>query len=203
MGNINTIIFDLGGVLIDWNPRYVYRTIFDSEEKVEWFLQHICTMDWNEKQDEGYPIAKAVEEKIAEFPEWEKEISAYYDRWAEMLGGSIDESVDLFRKLKEETGLKFYALTNWSAELFPIALERYDFLHWFHGRVVSGEEKTRKPFADIYQRLLKRYNVNAGEALFIDDSVRNVKGAEAVGIKTIHFQNPQQLGNELNKYLLL
>lgn len=200
MIGIKAIIFDLGGVLIDWNPRYVYRTIFESEEKVEWFLQHICTMDWNEKQDEGYPIAKAVEEKVTQFPEWEKEIRAYYDRWTEMLGGPISESVDIFKKLKEEADLKFYALTNWSAELFPIALERYDFLHWFDGRVVSGEEKIRKPFPEIYQQLLQRYDVKPSEALFIDDSLRNVKGAEAVGIKSIHFQNPFQLENELTKY---
>ena len=198
MYNISTIIFDLGGVLIDWNPRYVYRTIFDTEEKIDWFLQHICTNDWNEKQDEGYPIIKAVEEKVAQFPEWEKEIRAYYDRWAEMLGGPINETVELFRQLKENSNLKFYALTNWSAELFPVALGRYDFLHWFDGRVVSGEEKTRKPFPGIYQRLLDRYDVKASDALFIDDSLRNVKGAEAVGIKSIHFKNPQQLQENLS-----
>ena len=197
MQPIDTIIFDLGGVLIDWNPRYIYRTIFDNEEKVEWFLKNICTHDWNEKQDEGYPIRKGTEELVARFPEWEKEIRAYYGRWEEMLGGPIQESVDIFKRLKENNELKLYALTNWSAELFPIAMQRYDFLQWFHGRVVSGEEKVRKPFPEIYQRLLQRYNVDPSKALFIDDSLRNIKAGETVGIKGIHFLSPKQLYDEL------
>ncbi len=197
MADINTIIFDLGGVLIDWNPRYVYRTIFDNEEKVEWFLKNICTHDWNERQDEGYSISKATEELVFKYPEWETEIRAYYGRWEEMLGGPIQESVDIFRKLKEKTDLKLYALTNWSSELFPIVLNRYDFLHWFDGRVVSGEEKTRKPFPEIYQRLLDRYNVKPSEAILIDDSLRNIKGGEMLGIKGIHFLSSQQLYDEL------
>lgn len=197
MPDIKTIIFDLGGVLIDWNPRYVYRTVFDTEEKVEWFLQNICTLDWNEKQDAGHLIATAVEEKVKEFPGWEKEIRIYYDRWKEMLKGPINETVEIFRQLKESGQYKLYALTNWSAELFPVALERYDFLKWFDGIVVSGEEKTRKPFAEIYQLLLKRYNVKPEEALFIDDSLRNTRAAEAMGIGAIHFQDPGQLKEQL------
>ena len=102
-----------------------------------------------------------------------------------------------FKQLKENKALKFYALTNWSAETFPIAVNRFDFLQWFDGLVVSGEEKMRKPFPAFYQLLLNRYNVKAGEALFIDDNLRNVKSAEALGIKSIHFKNPEQLGLEL------
>lgn len=200
---VTTIIFDLGGVLIDWNPRYLYRTIFKTEEEVDWFLQNICTHDWNEKQDEGYPIAKATEELITQHPEWEKEIRAYYDRWTEMLGGPIQETIEIFRKLKMNTNLKLYALTNWSAELFPIALQRYDFLHWFDGRLVSGEEKTRKPFPEFYKILLDRYDVNPQQAVFIDDNLRNVKGGEVVGIKGIHFQNAQQLSESLNSFGIL
>ncbi|HEX7847861.1 MAG TPA: HAD family phosphatase [Chitinophagaceae bacterium] len=200
---INTIIFDLGGVLIDWSPRYVYEHVFDSPEKTDWFLENICTLDWNERQDAGYPIAKAVEEKVAEFPEWEKEIRIYYNRWVDMLKGPINETVEIFRQLKANSSLKLYALTNWSAELFPIALEKYDFLHWFDGRVVSGEEMTRKPFPEIYQRLLERYKVKAGEALFIDDNLRNVKAAEELGISSIHFQSPGQLRNELSRRNIL
>jgi len=195
--SIETIIFDLGGVLIDWNPRYMYRTIFKTEKETEWFLENVTTPDWNENQDAGYPIAKATEELVAKHPEWEKEIHAYYGRWTEMLGGPILETVDIFRKLKENTNLKLYALTNWSAELFPIALQQYEFLHWFDGRVVSGEEKTRKPFPEIYQRLLNRYNVDASKTILIDDSLRNIKGAEGVGIKGIHFLSPKQLSVDL------
>jgi 2-haloacid dehalogenase len=194
---INTIIFDLGGVLIDWNPRYVYRTIFKTEEEIDWFFENVATNDWNENQDAGYPIAKATEELIAQHPKWEKEIQAFYGRWTEMLGGPIPATVEIFRQLKKIPGLKTYALTNWSAETFHIALERYDFLHWFDGRVVSGEEKTRKPFHVFYQKLLDRYNVDPATSLFIDDNLRNVKAAEELGIKGIYFENPDQLKKEL------
>jgi len=194
---INTVIFDLGGVLIDWNPRYVYRTIFKTEEEIDWFFENVATHDWNENQDAGYPIAKATEELVAQHPEWEKEIKAYYGRWTEMLGGPIQETVEIFRQLKDNPDIKTYALTNWSAETFHIALERYDFLHWFDGRVVSGEERTRKPFHDFYQRLLERYEVDPSQALFIDDNLRNVKAAEALGIKGIQFTTPGRLAEHL------
>ncbi len=203
MAGINTIIFDLGGVLIDWNPRYVFHdNYFDTAETRDYFFENVCTSDWNENQDAGYPIAKATEERIALFPEWEKAIRDYYGRWTEMLGGPIQGTVDIFRKLKQNPNLKIYALTNWSAETFPVALERFDFLQWFDGRVVSGEEKTRKPFPEFYQLLLDRYNVKPQEALFVDDSLRNVKAAEALGIKSIHFQYPAQLKNELKKRII-
>lgn len=203
MEPINTIIFDLGGVLIDWNPRYVYRTIFDDGEKIDWFFNNICTSDWNERQDEGYPIVKATEELVAKFPEWEEEIRAYYGRWTEMLGGPIGETVEIFRQLKKKSGLKFYALTNWSAELFPIALDRYDFLHWFDGRVVSGEEKTRKPFQKFYQILLDRYAINPQQAVFIDDNLRNVKAGELLGIQSIQYKNAIELRDQLINFQLI
>jgi len=194
---ITTIIFDLGGVLIDWNPRYVYRQIFESEERIDWFFENICTSEWNEHQDAGRSLEEATEELVAKYPEHENEIRAYYDRWEEMLGGAINETVEILRSLKETNKYKLYALTNWSAETFPVALQRYDFLQWFDGIVMSGEEKTRKPFPEIYQTLLTRFNVNPSEVIFIDDSLRNVEGANAVGIDGIHFQSPQQLLNEL------
>jgi len=197
---INTIIFDLGAVLIDWNPRYVYRSIFDNDERIDWFLQNICTSDWNENQDAGYPVAQATAELIEKHPEWQKEITAYYGRWQEMLGGPIEETVEIFRQLKQNNNLKFYALTNWSAETFPVALERFDFLNWFDGIVVSGEEKTRKPFPEFFYILLNRYNINASQAILIDDNLRNIHGAEAVGIHGIHFKNPNQLKADLNKW---
>ena len=202
MAEINTIIFDLGGVLIDWNPLYVFHDqYFDSIEKRNFFFENICTSDWNENQDAGYPIAKATEERVALFPEWEKPIRDFYGRWIEMLGGPIQETVDIFSHLKQNPDLKFYALTNWSAETFPIALERFDFLQWFDGRVVSGEEGMRKPFPEFYQLLLNRYNIRAEEALFIDDNLRNVKAAEAMEIKGIHYMSFSHLKNELAKYL--
>ncbi|MEO7923427.1 MAG: HAD family phosphatase [Chitinophagaceae bacterium] len=201
---IRAVIFDLGAVLVDWSPAYVFTgNYFDSVEKRDYFLSQVCNLDWNEEQDAGYPIAKAVEEKITAFPEWEKAIRDYYDRWPEMLKGPITGTVELFRELKKNKELKLYALTNWSAELFPLALERYDFLKWFDGIVVSGEEKIRKPAPEIYQRLLDRYSVVSAEALFIDDNLRNVKAGETIGIRSIQFRNPQQLKEELNSLGLL
>lgn len=204
MTEINTIIFDLGGVLVDWNPHYVFdESYFETPQQREFFFKYVCTSDWNENQDAGYPIAKATEEKLAEFPEWEKPIRDFYGRWTEMLGGPIPETVEIFRKLKENKSLKFYALTNWSAETFPVALERFDFLHWFDGRLVSGEEKTRKPFPEFYQRLLEKFVINPSSALFIDDNLRNVKAAEGLGINSIHFQSPEQLTKELLQWTIL
>jgi len=201
---INTIIFDLGGVLIDWNPRYVFdENYFDTAEKRKYFFDNICTNDWNEEQDAGRSIVEATQILVQQFPDWEKPIRDYYGRWTDMLKAAIPETVELFRELKKSERYKIYALTNWQAGLFDIALVRYNFLHWFDGRVVSGEEKTRKPFPEFYQRLLNRYNVKPEEALFIDDNLRNVKAAETLGITSIHFQSPSQLKEEIKRYNLL
>jgi 2-haloacid dehalogenase len=201
--SINTIIFDLGGVLIDWNPAYVFNeTYFKTPEQRNYFFEKICTSDWNENQDAGYPIAKATEEKLAEFPEWEKPIKDFYGRWEEMLGGPIQETVEIFRELKQNPGLKIYALTNWSAETFPVALDRFEFLHWFDGRLVSGEEKTRKPFPDFYQKLFDKFSINPSSAILIDDNLRNLNAGELMGVKGIHFKNARQLRKELKNIYL-
>lgn len=200
---INTIIFDLGNVLIDWNPEYVFDKMFDDKEKKKYFFENICTMDWNEMQDAGRPIKEATEELLQKHPEWKEYIQAYYGQWKDMLGGPIHDTVEIFRQLKESGRYKMYALTNWSAELFPYALDMYEFLHWFDGRVVSGEEKMRKPNPEFYQVLLQRFNVQPGEALFIDDNLRNIKAAEEMGIRSIHFQSPEQLKEELKTLQLL
>lgn len=200
---INTIIFDLGNVLVYWSPMYVYESYFDSEDKRNYFFENICTADWNERQDEGRSIVEATEELVKKFPDWEQPIRDFYGRWTEMLQGPVHDTVEIFRDLKKSGKYKLYALTNWQAGLFDIALVRYNFLHWFDGRVVSGEEKTRKPFPEFYQRLLDRYQVNPGEAIFIDDSLRNVKAAQQLGIKSIHFQSPDQLKKELINLAIL
>jgi 2-haloacid dehalogenase len=200
---IDAIIFDLGGVLIDWNPSYVFDKMFDEEEKKKHFFENICTSDWNEKQDAGRSLRQATEELVLKHPEWKDYIEAYYGRWEEMLGGPIYDTVEIFRQLKQTGKYKIYALTNWSAELFPIALERYEFLHWFDGRVVSGEEKMRKPFPEFYQLILSRFHLKPQQTLFIDDNVRNAKAAENIGIKTIIFSSPSQLKNELTQIGIL
>lgn len=201
INKVNTIIFDLGGVLIDWNPEYVYLDAFNGDrKKMQWFFDNICTNDWNENQDAGYPLAKATEERVALFPEYENLIRMFYDRWVDMLGNSITETVEVLDKLIKSNNYKILALTNWSHETFPIALNRFDFLHWFEGIVVSGEEQTRKPFPDIYKITLKRYNINAENSIFIDDNLRNIKAAEELGIRGIHFKNAILLQNQLKEY---
>lgn len=203
MTHYKAIIFDLGNVLIDWNPDYLFRQIITDPVKKKYFFDNICTSDWNEEQDGGRLIKEATEDLVNRHPEWKEHIEAYYTRWNEMLGGPIHGTVDIFRELKDTGKYKFYALTNWSAELFPIALERYDFLHWFDGRVVSGEEKMRKPFPQFYQVLLERYSLLPGEAVFIDDNFRNIQAAEALGIPSIHFQSPEQLRQQLQEMQVL
>lgn len=204
MAEINTIIFDLGGVLIDWNPHYVFTdSYFDSKEKKDYFFSHICTAGWNEEQDAGRSIVEATQELVARFPGWEQPIRDYYGRWTEMLNGPIHETVEIFRQLKLSGRFKLYALTNWQANLFDIALVRYDFLHWFDGRVVSGEEGTRKPFPEFYKILLDRYAVRPEETLFIDDNLRNVKAGESLGIRSLHFQSPSQLKEAIRALKLI
>jgi 2-haloacid dehalogenase len=202
MPEINTIIFDLGGVLLDWNPMYVYKDYFESEEKRNYFFSHVCTSDWNEEQDAGRSIVDATQLLVQQFPEWEQPIRDFYGRWTEMLKGPIYETVELFRQLKASGKYKIYALTNWQADLFHIALVRYNFLHWFDGRVVSGEEGTRKPFPDFYKILLNRYNINPPQALFIDDNLRNVKAAAELGIHSYHFIDAGQFKGHLQKLSL-
>ena len=198
---IKTIIFDLGGVLIDWNPEYLYLDIFGGDRvKMNAFFEHVCTMDWNENQDAGYPLAQATEDRIALFPEYEILIKKYYGQWEEMLGEPISGSVQVLKKLIENPNFRVVALTNWSAETFPVALKRFDFLHWFEGIVVSGTEKTRKPYSEIYQITLDRFNIDPSEALFIDDNLRNIKGAKKLGINGIHFSTPEELIKDLYNF---
>ena len=197
---IKNIIFDLGGVLIDWNPDYVFLSAFkDDKVKLKEFYEKVCTFEWNENQDAGYSIKKATEDRIKIFPEYEDQIRMYYGRWEEMIGGEITEVVRILKNIVRENKFCVLALTNWSAETFPIALKKFDFLHLFEGIVVSGTEKTRKPFSNIYKIILSRYNLIASETIFIDDNIRNIKAANKFGIKTIHFKNPLQLKSDLKK----
>ena len=203
MNIIKNIIFDLGGVLIDWNPHYMYKKIIPDDLERNWFIDNICTLDWNEKQDGGRTIKEAVDELISIYPEHKENIIVYYDRWEEMLNGPIEGTVEIFKKIKEKKDLKTYALTNWSAETFPRALQLYNFLHWFDGRVVSGEEKTRKPHKEIFDIILNRFSLLPEETIFIDDNLRNIKAAEEVGITSIHFTSPESLNLELIKLNIL
>lgn len=201
----HTVIFDFGGVLIDWNPRYVFRSLFETEEQMEWFFDNVCTPEWNEEQDAGYPIAQAIEERIALWPDYADLIRAYYGCWVEMLGGPLEETVTVLKELKDR-GTPLYGLTNWSAETFPYVWENEPyatFLHWFDGIVVSGRVGLKKPDPAIYHVLFDRYNLNPEEALFIDDNARNVAAAEATGLHVWHFTDAASLRAELVRLDLL
>jgi 2-haloacid dehalogenase len=200
MKEITTVIFDLGGVLIDWNPRYLYRKILKDESEVDFFLSNICTSEWNDQQDAGRSFEEATLELIRKHPEWEEAITAWYGRWQETIRGSIDDTVEILRQIKDFKKYRLYALTNWSAETFPWAYENFDFLHWFEGIVVSGNEKTRKPFPEFYQILFSRYHVDPATSLFIDDNIKNIEGANAIGLNTIHYTSSAQLREALKAY---
>jgi 2-haloacid dehalogenase len=194
---IDTIIFDLGAVLIDWNPKHLYRKIFKTEEEIDWFLKNVCTSEWNDKQDAGRDFDEATQELLEKFPEHKLAIEAWYGRWQETISGSIDGTVVILDEIKKSGKYRLYALTNWSAQTFPWALDNFEFLHWFEGIVVSGVEKTRKPHPEFYHILFDRHKVNPATALFIDDNLANISGGNAVGLNTIHFQSPEQLRREL------
>ena len=180
---INTIIFDLGGVLIDWSPEYVYLKEFRGDRaKMEWFLNTICAWDWNVNQDAGYSLDKATEERVALYPEYETLIRMYYGRWEEMLGFAHEDTLELLTSLMNHPNYRVLALTNWSGETWPKALAKFPWLQSFEGILVSGDEGMRKPFPEIYQLMLSRYNIEPTEAVFIDDSATNIVGCEAEGI---------------------
>jgi len=198
---IKNIIFDLGGVLIDWNPRYVYKTIFKTEDEMEWFLNNITKMEWNVQQDAGRDLNEATQILVDQHPKWENEIKAYYGRWEEMLGGPINGTVEILKECCANDKYRVLALTNWSQNTFPIAQARYEFLKWFEGIVVSGDEKCIKPDAQIYNIILERYQLVAAECVFIDDNQDNVDAAIALGMKSIKFESPEKLKIDLDKIL--
>ncbi len=200
---IDTIIFDLGGVLIDWNPEYVYQQIFEDEQEMHHFLTHVCTPEWNYQQDAGRSLEEATEIAIQEHPHYEEEIRAFYDRWPEMLGGPIQETLDLLLELQALGTYRLLALTNWSGETFPIALEKYDFLYIFEEIVVSGDEQLAKPNPEIYRLLLDRYQVDPNRAIFVDDNSDNVAAAAEFGIHAFEFDTAELFRYDLVEFGVL
>lgn len=197
---IRNVIFDFGGVLIDWNPRYLYRKVFDNDEQMEYFLDNICTTEWNTCQDAGRPWSDAVALLQKQYPEYSELIALYSDRWPEMLGGAFPETVSLMRRVKE-AGYHVFGLTNWSAEKFPVALERFDFLKELEGIVVSGEEKLIKPDERIYRVLFDRYKQLPEESVFIDDNQANITAAERLGMHAVLFDNIESVEKRLKQLL--
>ena len=186
------IVFDLGGVLIDWNPRHLYRKLFQDETQMEWFLAEVCDPAWNLEQDRGRTFADAIEEAALRHPDQRAMIEAYHRRWEEMIAGEIEGSVAVLEELAA-AGYELHALTNWSAETFPIGRARFAFLERFGTILVSGEERLVKPDERIYQLLLERIAHPAQRCVYIDDSDPNVAAAAALGFDAIRFTAPPQL----------
>ena len=197
--SIKNIIFDFGGVVMDWDPRYFFKDHFNDDEKMEHFLKNIATDEWNAEQDRGRTLAEGTEIQVAKHPEWEKEIRAYYDNWTTMLKSDIPHNVEVLRKL-EHSKYDLFGLTNWSAETFPYALENYDFFKIFEGKiVVSGTEKLIKPDPAIWEVLLNRYQIKAEDSVFIDDNSKNIEVAKSLGFICVRIKEDTDLEKELRE----
>ena len=197
--SIKNIVFDFGGVVMDWDPRYFFKDHFNDDDKMEYFLKNIVTDEWNGEQDRGRTLAEGTELQVAKHPEWEKEIRAYYDNWTTMLNSDIPHNVAVLRKL-EHSKYELFGLTNWSAETFPYALENYDFFRIFDGKiVVSGTEKLIKPDPTIWNLLLNRYQIKAEESVFIDDNTKNIEVAKSLGFICVHIKEDTDLEKELRE----
>ncbi len=190
------IVFDFGGVLLDWNPRYLYSKMLDNPQDLDRFLTEVGFSDWNAQQDKGRPFAEAVAELSERFPHYTHLIRAYDERWEEFMAGPIQPTVDILQSLKQ-AGHTLYALSNWSAETFGRIRHKYEFLDWFETILLSGEVKLIKPDPQIFQLFLARVNRKAEDCLFIDDSKANIAAAHQLGFQTIWFESPEQLGREL------
>lgn len=200
--NVEAAVFDLGGVLIDWNPRYLYRKIFRSEQEMEHFLAHVCTKEWNAELDRGRPFEEMVGLLSQEHPEYTKEIEAYHRRWSEMLGDKFEGPVKVLEGLYA-VGYPLHALTNWSAETFHLARARYGFLSLFDKIIVSGEVGLIKPDPRIYALLIERTSINPSHTLFVDDRQENVRAAKSFGFKGIVYRDDSELHSELSAVGLL
>lgn len=199
MKNPTIPVFDVGNVLLDWDPRYLYRKIFTDEEKVEWFIANICTNAWNLEQDRGRSFTQAVQELSAQHPGYAHQIEAYDKRWQETLGGIFPGSVAALEELRRICP-KVYAITNFNDVKFREAQALFPFLTIFDDIVVSATERVLKPDPEIYHILLRRNGLQAQDCVFIDDSEKNVIGARAVGMHAIHFKTSEQMADELRGF---
>lgn len=194
------VVFDVGNVLLRWDPRNLYRSIFPDEAEMEWFLGNICTPAWNLEQDRGRDWEEAVALLVKDHPQHESAIRAFHDRWHETVAGTFEQNVALLENLRT-AGVPNYCITNFSSPKFILAQELFPFLTGFDGTIVSGDERLLKPDPAIYRLLLDRYGLEAADCVFIDDSHANVEAARGVGMHAIHYPDEQvDLAAELRRY---
>lgn len=200
---MNTVLFDLGAVLIDWNPRYLYRPLFGHDEAaMERFLGEIVAPEWNHEIDLGKPFSQAVAERSRIYPEHAELIALWERGWPQMLRGPIPETVEILAQLRDR-GHRLYALTNWSAETFPLARRRFDFLGWFEDIVISGEVKLAKPDPRIFALAIARCGLEPGETVFIDDNPQNVAAGRNAGLHAVNFAGAERLRTDLDRLGML
>lgn len=197
------LIFDLGGVLIEWDPRHLYRKLFNGQhEEMEFFLANICSPAWNRQMDLGRPFKEAVTELAGDHPHYAELIYAYHSRWEEMVPHAIEDSIHIVQDLRN-AGYRLGALSNWSHETFPLMRNRFSFLEWFDPLIISGEVKVAKPSEAIFRKFLSHSGQEAGNCLFIDDSLPNIESAQQLGFQTILFHSASNLRSELEACGLL
>ncbi|MCF0201412.1 MAG: HAD family phosphatase [Bacteroidales bacterium] len=194
---IRNIIFDYGGVLLDWNPHYLYDPYFGDADKAEWFLTNICTYEWNAQHDGGRPIAEGTAELAAEHPEWKKEIELYYGEFLKMISGQVKGMEEMIKSLKGQ-GYRIFGLSNWSSETFAMVRPIYPILNLMEDMVISGIEKVMKPDPSIFQIALQRFDISAKESVFIDDNPNNIAAAKTLGIHGLLFESREKLDADLN-----
>jgi 2-haloacid dehalogenase len=199
---IDAVVWDIGGVLLEWEPRLLYRELFDDHDEMERFLDRVCTPAWHEALDRGVPYEEACGELAERHPEYAEMIWAWGRRREEMIVGPIDAGIAILRAVKER-GVPCYALTNMESDTYPARAERYEFFGWFDGTVVSAFERVVKPEPEIFRVLLDRFGLSASSTLMIDDSERNIETARSLGMQTVHFQSPPQLRAALTRLGLL
>jgi 2-haloacid dehalogenase len=202
VGPIEAVVFDVGGVLLDWDPRHLYRKLFEDEDAMNRFLAEVCTLEWHAAHDRGVPVERSCARLAARHPDHAELIWAWGRRSEEMIAGPIEGTVEILRALKD-AGIRCYALTNMEAETYPRRLERFAFLRWFDGSVVSAYEGTAKPDPEIFRRLLDRFGLTPAATVMIDDSPRNLEAARGVGMVTVRFQSARQLRRWLESVRLL
>jgi haloacid dehalogenase superfamily, subfamily IA, variant 3 with third motif having DD or ED/haloacid dehalogenase superfamily, subfamily IA, variant 1 with third motif having Dx(3-4)D or Dx(3-4)E len=201
--HIKAIIFDFGNVLLEWNPRYVYQRFFPNDpEAMERFFKEVSFADWNLQQDKGRPFVEGVAILSKQFPHYSHLIQAYQDHWIDSVGAAYDGTIEILKQLKQ-AGYRLYGLSNWSAETFPFAREKYDFFDLFDDFVISGEVGYVKPDPEIFNIMLEKIGKPAEECLFIDDALTNINQAQKMGFVTIHFQSPEHLAVALRELKLL
>ena len=196
MGEVDAVVFDIGGVLVDWNPRHLYRQLFDDESEMEWFLSEICSLEWHVAHDLGHDIEKSCAELATLHPDHADLIRAWAERSEDMVSGPIPGTVEILRRLKN-AGVPVYALSNMERETFPLRVERFDFLSWFDGYVISGLEGVVKPDPRIFHLLIERFGLEPSRTLFIDDSPVNVDAAIVAGLRAVQFVSPSELLDQL------